>query len=193
MGRLRTIDANGDGWTDVVMSARSPSDAMQSVHLFRNDRGGGFSDATVEAGLSGIAALDVAVADMDGDGQPDLVLVGRLGITILLNDQGRFRVAHTMPVDQAFRVAVADADGDGRPDIYVMRTRDVPGPDIPDFLLLNNGSIDDYTTIALPTVPGTVRDDDVYAIDYDCDGRSEFLVLHGHSLHPAPIQLIKLL
>jgi hypothetical protein len=37
-----------------------------------------------------------------------------------------------------------------------------------------------------------VRDDEVYAIDYDRDGKSEFLVLHGHSIHPAPIQLIAL-
>ena len=51
---------------------------------------------------------------------------------------------------------------------------------------------DDYTPIVLPTVPGAVRSDDVYPIDFDRDGRAEFLVLHGHSIHPAPIQLIKL-
>ena len=73
-----------------------------------------------------------------------------------------------------------------------MRTRTVPGPDIPDLLLLSEGTYRDYTTVELPAVPGTVRDDAVYAIDYDLDGRAEFLVLHGHSLHPAPIQLIDL-
>ena len=79
---------------------------------------------------------------------------------------------------------------DGQPDIYVMRTRNIPGPDIADLLLLREGTYREYTSIELPTVPGTVRDDEVYPIDYDRDGKSEFLVLHGHSLHPAPIQLI---
>ena len=64
--------------------------------------------------------------------------------------------------------------------------------DIPDLLLVNNGSLGDFRPIVLPTVDGTVRDDDVYPIDYDRDGRSEFLVLHGHSPHAAPIQLIAL-
>ena len=73
-----------------------------------------------------------------------------------------------------------------------MRTSAVPGPDIPDVLLLRDGASLDFTAITLPTVDGTVRDDAVYAIDYDNDGRSEFLVLHGHSLHAAPIQLIAL-
>jgi hypothetical protein len=59
-------------------------------------------------------------------------------------------------------------------------------------LLLSEGSYHDYTSVELPTVPGTVRDDEVYPIDYDRDGKSEFLVLHGHSIHAAPIQLIAL-
>jgi len=58
--------------------------------------------------------------------------------------------------------------------------------------LVGNGTFTDYREIVLPTVEGTVRDDDVYPIDYDQDGRSEFLVLHGHSPHAAPIQLIAL-
>ena len=132
------------------------------------------------------------VADLTGDGQLDLVVVNPMGLVICLNDRGKFTVAHRMPMTNAFRVAVADATGDGHPDIYVMRTRNAPGPDIADLLLLSEGTYDDYTSVELPTVPGTVRDDEVYPIDYDRDGKSEFLVLHGHSIHPAPIQLIAL-
>jgi hypothetical protein len=192
MGCLTTLDADANGWTDVLMCAKSNHDADQSIHLFHNDEGHGFHDITAEVGLGGIVALDAAVADMTGDGRPDLVIVNGEGLTICLNDHGNFRVAYQMPIEHAFRVAVADADGDGHPDIYVMRTSSVPGPDIPDLLLLSRGTYRDYRTITLPTVDGTVRDDDVYPIDYDRDGKWEFLVLHGHSRHPAPIQLIAL-
>jgi hypothetical protein len=192
MGRLRAFDADLDGFADVLMCAQSKPEEVQSLHLFHNDLGQGFRECTADAGLAGVAALDVALADLTGDGQLDLVVVNQMGLVICLNDRGKFTVAHRMPMTNAFRVAVADATGDGHPDIYVMRTRNVPGPDIPDVLLLSAGSYDDYTSMELPTVPGTVRDDEVYAIDYDRDGKSEFLVLHGHSIHPAPIQLIAL-
>jgi hypothetical protein len=192
MGRLRTVDADGNGWTDVMMCAQRTHDAVQRIHLFHNDEGRRFDDVTADVGLGGIEARDVSVADLTGDGQPDLVIVNRNGLTICLNDHGRFRIGYQHPIDHAFRVAVADADGDGHPDIYVMRTSGVPGPDIPDLLLVSNGTFCDYRAIVLPAVDGTVRDDDVYPIDYDRDGRSEFLVLHGHSPHAAPIQLIAL-
>ena len=192
MGRLRTLDADGDGWSDVVMCAQSSHYAVQCIHLFHNDAGRRFDDVTADVGLAGIEALDVSVADMTGDGQPDLVIVNREGLTICLNDRGRFRIGYRRPIAHAFRVAVADVDGDGQPDIYVMCTSGLPGPDIPDLLLVSNGTFSDYRDIVLPTVEGTVRDDDVYPIDYDQDGRSEFLVLHGHSPYAAPIQLIAL-
>jgi hypothetical protein len=192
MGRLAALDAESNGWTDVVMSAQRPGDSFQCVHVFHNDAGRGFRDVTADVGLAGVPARDLAPADMTGDGQADLVIIDERGLWVYLNDHGRFHEAYHLPIDHAFRVAVADADGDGRNDVYVMRTRAQPGPDIPDLLLVRKGTSVDFTSIALPTVEGTVRDDAVYAIDYDNDGRSEFLVLHGHSLHAAPIQLIAL-
>src|SRR5437763_1804044 len=129
---------------------------------------------------------------MNGDGQADLVVVDARGLSIYLNDGGKFREEYRLPMEHGFRLAVADADGDGRNDIYVMRTSATPGPDIADVLLLRDGSGIEFTTLMLPTVEGTVRDDAVYAVDYDNDGRSEFLVLHGHSPHAAPLQMIAL-
>src|SRR5207253_1554377 len=149
MGCLTTLDADSGGWPDVLMCAKSPRDEVQSVHLFHNDEGNGFRDVTEEAGLAGIAALHAAVADLTGDGPPDLVVAHSMGLTICLNEQGKFTVAHHIPMGNAFRVAVADATGDGQPDIYVMRTRNIPGPDIADLLLLREGTYREYTSIEL--------------------------------------------
>jgi hypothetical protein len=110
----------------------------------------------------------------------------------LLNNHGKFTIGYQLPLQHAFRVAVGDANDDGHPDIYVMRTYDGPGPDIADLLLVSRGSYNAYHTITRPTVKGTVRDDDVYPIDIYRNGKTEFLVLHGHSLKPAPIQVIAL-
>ena len=50
MGRLAALDADGNGWTDVLMCAQSPTDTFQGVHLFRNDAGRGFRDVTADVG-----------------------------------------------------------------------------------------------------------------------------------------------
>ena len=196
LGCLRTIDADKDGWTDVLMCAKSPTDKFQSLHLFHNDGGHKFTDIAVPAGLGNARALDAVVADMNRDGWPDIVAVNSTGLTIFLNDHhGNFHVGYQVPITDALRLAVADANGDGHPDIYVQRSFSrnglpVPGPDVADLVLVSRGSYKDYTTITLPTVPGNVRADDVVPIDYKHNGKFAFLVLDGANTTPGPIQLI---
>ncbi|RMH22496.1 MAG: VCBS repeat-containing protein, partial [Gemmatimonadetes bacterium] len=64
-------DVDGDGWTDVYLTAIDGPN-----HLFRNRGGWRFEDVTERAGvaLAGRRSSGAAFADVDGDGDPDLLV-----------------------------------------------------------------------------------------------------------------------
>ncbi len=115
-------DVDGDGAKDIVCAnlGGSPQD-----RLYLNDGAGFFSDVTSSA-LPPIqmASYEVVVADVDSDGDRDLVFVGIEGdpLRIYLND-GSTRFADAGPrafpagVLGANSVAAADVDGDGDEDL----------------------------------------------------------------------------
>jgi len=116
-------DADGDGLEDLYIA--QPSGLPNRLFRARGD--GTFEDATERAGL---AVLDDTAqslfADVDNDGDQDLVLALSAGPTLFLNDgTGRFS-----PVTGAFRfkdrlqgspmsMAMADYDRDGFLDLYL--------------------------------------------------------------------------
>ena len=70
----------------------------------------------------------MAVADLNGDGRPDLVTANSDGNTVsvlLGNGDGTFSVQQTFAVGRSPRaVAVADLNGDGIPDLVVANYND---------------------------------------------------------------------
>jgi len=60
-----------------------------------------------------------------------------------------------------------------------------------DVILLNDGDGSSFTELAVPEVKGG-SEDDVIALDYDGDGRSDFLALNGRNSVRGPVQLITL-
>src|SRR5215510_13155141 len=71
------IDYDGDGWQDLFftngMDWPGQRRRASTLHLFRNNHNGTFTDVTKAAGLAvEMYALGVAVGDYDNDGDEDL-------------------------------------------------------------------------------------------------------------------------
>jgi hypothetical protein len=126
---IAVADLNDDGKLDVVVvnciatggTCGGPSpDGSVGVLLGNGD--GTFQPA-VTYSTGGTMSLTIAVADLNGDGHPDIVVAnwesapGQLGV-LLNNGDGTFQSAvgySTSFVPQG--VAIADVKGDGRPDL----------------------------------------------------------------------------
>lgn len=115
---VAVADLNGDGKPDLV-SANYSSTGNLGV-LLGNGLGSFGTATTFPAGV-GIPE-DVAVADVNRDGKPDLVCVDRSSGTLAVllgNGLGSFGAATTFSSGGrlSFAVAVADVNGDGNPDL----------------------------------------------------------------------------
>lgn len=135
-------DVNGDGKLDLVVAqctdldgCSDGSNGIVSVLLGNGD--GSFRPA-VSYSSGGPFPLSVAVADLNGDGKPDLavangncslaelsIVCGTGSVGVLLgNGDGTFQAAvpYSTVDDQAFSVATGDFNGDGKIDLIVGNT-----------------------------------------------------------------------
>jgi hypothetical protein len=121
---LELGDLNGDGRLDIV-ALEATSTPVLAVLL--NQGGGAFApraDYATGAEPDHGYRHSLALADLDRDGRPDIVVVTPAvdRLSVLLN-QGGGTFAPAMlssPVDDPLAVRVADFDGDGRQDLAVL-------------------------------------------------------------------------
>lgn len=184
----RALDFDRDGWDDLLTCGepRTP------LRLFRNQGGRGFADVSAQHQL-GASVSDAVVADLDRDGDKDVVTATPLGWDLHRNAAGVLGPAEpigAVTVGEGWSVAVGDADADGDSDVYGMVFGSMTNnPD--DLVWINNGPTGfDPAPVAVPTAAGSA--DTVVALTPRAGRRAGFVVLNGFGrFDHGPVQFIQ--
>jgi hypothetical protein len=129
----------------------------------------------------GFQTTSLAVADVNGDGQPDLVVAnfGSNTVGVLLgNGDGTFKKAVTYPAGVSpISVAVADVNGDGKPDLVIANNQDNGNGSVG--VLLGNG--DGTFASIVNYASGGFAPQSVAVADLNGDGKPDVLVSNSNS------------
>jgi hypothetical protein len=145
-------DLDGDGIPDLIVA----NSGSNNLLVRRGLPGGGFGPPVNGSyGIfTGTEPVSVTVADLDGDGRPDLVVAneGSNDVSVLLNSSTR-GVIRLVPGPRLkagygpISTAVADVNGDGKPDIIVS---DSQSGDVRVLRNLGKASFDDTNPLIVP-------------------------------------------
>jgi hypothetical protein len=177
-------DLNGDGKPDLIVANQTDN----TVSVLLNTTAPGATTATFAAQQTFGAGTDpvaLAVADLNGDGKPDLIVVDQSAneVSVLFNTTAPGATTPTFAAAQAFTVgaspaavAIGDVNGDGRPDLVVANSGDdtvsvllnttAPGAAVPAFAA--------QQTVATGVLPSAVALADVTG-----GGKLDLLVANG--------------
>ncbi len=171
-------DVNGDGHPDLVVATYyqtgNPDNGGLAVLLGNCD---GTFRPPISYGSSGSFAISVVIADVNGDGHPDLIVanycqvptncnVGNISV-LQGNGDGTFLPPVSYNAGSGTRgMAVADVNGDGKPDVIVENGSPIVT------VLLNNGD-GTFQPFATPDVGGFIL---ALAVgDVNGDGKPDLL------------------
>jgi FG-GAP-like repeat/Bacterial pre-peptidase C-terminal domain len=171
---LTVADVNGDGKPDIIV-ANSASDTV-SVLLNLGGTNDHVNFASQMTFPTGKQPFSVAVADLTGDGVPDIITANAASNTVSVlmgNGNGTFRPAQTYAVgSRPYSVAVADLTGDGEPDIVA---NNYGGDSVS--VLLNNG---DGTFGKQQTFTTDLSPVQTVVGDVNGDGRPDLVTVSNH-------------
>jgi hypothetical protein len=127
---LAAADLDGDGKIDLV----TVNQTDQTISLLRNTTTGStfsFDPGTGTAPPTGLGPQDIGIADLDGDGKPDLTVTnvtdGTVSVFRNTGTSGSLSVATAViyPTGSSPQyITIADFDGDGKPDLATSNYND---------------------------------------------------------------------
>lgn len=156
-------DLNHDGNADLVATGSSGYNPG-SVWVYLGNGDGTFRAA--QSYFPNTSSFMAAVADIDMDGNPDLLVTGPAGLTSLIGKgDGTFTTGSTiLDATDLYVVRVADINADGKPDVLLLRSTS-PAVEI----LFGNGD-GTFQTNAPVMLPLSSPPTDLLVADFNGDG-----------------------
>lgn len=173
---LSAADLDGDGNVDLV----TPNEGLGTVSILFGDGRGQFTHATQSPIPAGAEPFAATIADVNGDGRPDIVVgnysghitdTARDGVTWIRNDGSRHFTAFTNRVavgHGTYRVAAGDFNGDGIADIAAANGA------ASDVTIVYGSHAGPQRSISIPTMAGPHA---IAMADLNGDGRADLLVI----------------
>jgi hypothetical protein len=181
--RFRSVvlfDADADGDDDALVVSLLPVDG--ACTFFQNVGNGSFLNRTSTWGLSAllpVSVRSVAVADVDSDGDVDVIVGAVSGVRVLFNRNNTgfstsFLVLPNSTATGVGQVAVADLDRDGHVDVFATSLSGSPNRL---FINRGNGSFTEQGwTRGVGSMVGVTGTSGVSIADVDNDGDYDVLV-----------------
>ena len=204
---IAVADVNGDGKPDLLIANRcaSSTNCSNGVVAVLLGNGDGTFQSAVSYASGGYEPLSIAVADVNEDGKPDLLLAnlcinssncshGTVGV-LLGNGDGTFQsaVAYSSVGEYAVSLTVADVNGDGKPDV-VVGNEYASGTQIANgtvAVLLGNGDGTFQSAVAYSS--GGYAAQSVAMADVNGDGKPDVLVTNCASSSPCGNGIVSVL
>jgi len=182
---IATGDVNGDGKADIVATIQDYNNTgckSETLAVFKGLGTGKFSAPVYYSTGASAQSMDVFLADVNGDGKPDIIASNADGtISVLLNKgNGTFGTAKLITSVAALSphlnaLAIADFNGDGKLDIAAASY--YPGSYSNNvYILLGNGDGTFQAPITVAAAPQYVYTNTLAAGDFNKDGKTDLLV-----------------